>query len=89
MAVSFNWFGASATDLTQKTDRAIHLVRTSGMLVFEMMKYPLDGEERSVTLRNVAKVDLCVVRQELIRADGSIGGQYPSPPQRWLRCGGA
>jgi hypothetical protein len=89
MAVSFNWFGASATDLTQKTDRAIHLVRTSGMLVFEMVKYPLAVEERSVTLRNVAKVDLCVVRLELIRADGSIGGQYPTPPQRWLRCGGA
>ena len=89
IAVSFNWFGASSTDLTEKTDRAIHLVRTSGMLVFEMVKYPLDVDERSVTLRNVATVDLCVVRLELIRADGSIGGQYPAPPQRWLRCGGA
>ncbi|MEM2232334.1 MAG: hypothetical protein QXP81_02200 [Nitrososphaerota archaeon] len=89
MAVSFNWFGASATDLTQKTDRSIHLVRTSGMLVFEMVKYPLDVDKRNVRLRNIATVDLCVVRLELIREDGSIGGQYPSPPQRWLACGRA
>lgn len=89
MAISFNWFGASASDLTQKTDRSIHLVRTSGMLVFEMVKYPLDVEKRNITLRNVARVDLCVVRLELIREDGSIGGQNPSPPQRWLTCGRA
>ncbi len=89
MAVSFNWFGTSTRDLTQETDRAIHLVRTSGMLVFEAVKYPLDVDERNVVLRNVATVDLCVVRLELIRANGSIGGQFPPPPQRWLRCGGA
>jgi hypothetical protein len=87
VSLATSWFAINATDTTQKTDKGIALVRTSGLLAFELVRYTSREDLRLIVLRNISPLDLCVTRIELIRQDGSLGGAWPSPPARWVACG--
>lgn len=86
MTLGAGWFSVSATELNQQANREIQLIRSSGLLVFEMVRYAADPNNRNATVRNVSELELCVTRIELIREDGSLSGSWPRPPTRWLRC---
>lgn len=87
VSLATSWFAFNATETTQKTDKGITLVRTSGLLAFEMVRYTGREDLRLIVLRNISPLELCVTRIELIRQDGSLGGAWPSPPARWVACG--
>ncbi len=87
VSLATSWFAINATDTTQKTDKEIAIVRTSGLLAFELVRYTSREDLRLIVLRNISPLDLCVTRIELIRQDGSLGGAWPSPPDRWVACG--
>ncbi len=87
VSLATSWFAVNAVDTTQQTDKGIALVRTSGLLTFELVRYTSREDLRLVVLRNIAPQDLCITRIELIREDGSLGGAWPRPPGRWAACG--
>jgi hypothetical protein len=87
VSLATSWFAVNALDTTQQTDKGIALVRTSGLLTFELVRYTSREDLRLVVLRNIAPQDLCITRIELIRQDGSLGGAWPSSPGRWVACG--
>ncbi|MCS7118155.1 MAG: hypothetical protein NZ957_05170 [Thaumarchaeota archaeon] len=86
ITLSTGWFSVSATDLNLQANREIQLIRTSGLLVFESVRYAANPANRSAIVRNVSEVELCVTRVELIHENGTLAGVWPTPPVRWARC---
>ncbi|MCS7095255.1 MAG: hypothetical protein NZ988_05580 [Thaumarchaeota archaeon] len=86
ITLSAGWFSVNATDLNLQANREIQLIKTSGLLVFESVRYAANSASRSATVRNVSEVELCVTRVELIRENGILAGVWPTSPEGWARC---
>lgn len=69
------WFGVSLYDLTKNVNRDILLIKTSSQLTFEFVNYT--STDRSVIVRNIAKVPLTITRVEIVSMTGQTKDYRP------------
>jgi hypothetical protein len=69
------WFGVSLYDLTRNVNRDVLLIKTSSQLAFEFVNYT--STDRSVIVRNIAKVPLTITRVEIVSMDGQLKDYRP------------